>query len=178
MQTCTKCNNKKPLIEFSTDPRKKSGRRSHCRTCCAASAIARYQTDPNKYIKQATAWKKNNRARINKTTKVWRQAGFGSLSEMLSQAKKRAKTVGVPFTLTAADISIPKFCPVFCKPLIRASTKGPSPWSPSLDKIIPSLGYVPGNVRVLSHKANLMKNDATPEELRAFADWINTTLAP
>lgn len=42
------------------------------------------------------------------------------------------------------------------------------PASPSLDKIIPSLGYVPGNVRIISARANLLKNDATVDELRAI----------
>ncbi len=37
--------------------------------------------------------------------------------------------------------------------------------SPSLDKIIPKLGYVKGNVWVVSNKANRIKSNATIEEL-------------
>lgn len=36
---------------------------------------------------------------------------------------------------------------------------------PSLDKIIPKLGYVKGNVWVVSNKANRIKSNATIEEL-------------
>jgi hypothetical protein len=39
------------------------------------------------------------------------------------------------------------------------------PDSPSLDRIDPSKGYVKGNVRVISARANLLKNDATVGEL-------------
>ena len=38
-----------------------------------------------------------------------------------------------------------------------------------------SLGYVRGNVTVMSMKANIMKGDATPEELLQFAEWVLRT---
>ena len=41
--------------------------------------------------------------------------------------------------------------------------------SPSIDKIIPKKGYVKGNVQWVSHKANSMKSNASPEELIRFA---------
>lgn len=44
--------------------------------------------------------------------------------------------------------------------------------SPSLDKIVPSLGYVLGNIHVISWRANRIKNDSTPEELRKISDYI------
>lgn len=40
--------------------------------------------------------------------------------------------------------------------------------SPSLDRIDNRMGYVPGNVWVISWKANRMKSDASMEELRVF----------
>lgn len=43
--------------------------------------------------------------------------------------------------------------------------------SPSLDKIIPSLGYVPGNVLVISWRANRIKCDATANELMLIANY-------
>ena len=39
--------------------------------------------------------------------------------------------------------------------------------SPNLDRIFPKKGYVPGNVRVISQRANRIKSDATVEEMRA-----------
>ena len=37
--------------------------------------------------------------------------------------------------------------------------------SPSIDKIIPEKGYVPGNVIIVSMKANMIKSFATPDEI-------------
>lgn len=91
---------------------------------------------------------------------------------MLKAAKARAAKAGVPFDLTEADILIPTFCPVFGHRLERAlGSRGPGPHSPSLDRIVPSRGYVPGNVVVISNRANRAKSDLSTAELVALADW-------
>lgn len=86
---------------------------------------------------------------------------------MLNAARSRAKKRGVPFSITADDISIPSHCPILSLPLVQGSGDG----SPSLDRIKPELGYVPGNVIVVSNRANRIKNDATPQELYALAEF-------
>jgi hypothetical protein len=43
------------------------------------------------------------------------------------------------------------------------------PRSPSLDRIIPDLGYVSGNVRIISLLANAMKSNIPPELMRVYA---------
>lgn len=83
---------------------------------------------------------------------------------MLVTARMRAKRDGVPFDLTKEDIIIPDICPVLGIPLKVGDRKSHDN-APSLDKKIPSLGYVKGNVAVISYRANRIKNDATPEEL-------------
>jgi hypothetical protein len=91
---------------------------------------------------------------------------------MLKAAKERAGKAGVPFELTEDDILIPTFCPVFGIRLERKlGSKGPGNASPSLDRIIPERGYVPGNVVVISNRANRAKSDLTSSELRALADF-------
>ena len=44
--------------------------------------------------------------------------------------------------------------------------------SPTLDKTIPALGYVPGNIAVISWRANRLKNNGTLEELEALVEWM------
>lgn len=87
--------------------------------------------------------------------------------DLLKAAKERAGIRGLPFNITVEDIVIPSLCPVLGVPLERHT-----PYAPSVDRIKPELGYVKGNVQVISRKANLMKQDATPEELRRFAVWV------
>jgi hypothetical protein len=87
---------------------------------------------------------------------------------MWQQAKHRAKEQGVPFDLELDDIVIPELCPLLEIPLI----KGKGTWSdnsPTLDKIIPSEGYVRGNIQVISFRANRIKMNASIEELELIA---------
>jgi hypothetical protein len=46
------------------------------------------------------------------------------------------------------------------------------PAGASLDRIDHQKGYVPGNVRVISLRANLLRKDMTCHELRALADFF------
>ena len=89
---------------------------------------------------------------------------------LLRAARRRAVRRALPFDLTADDIVIPAFCPVLGIPLFRAigaAAQGPN--SPTLDRVVPDLGYVRGNVRVISSRANQIKSDATPSELLQVA---------
>ena len=87
--------------------------------------------------------------------------------QMRANAKKRAEVAGLPFSLSVHDIVIPEVCPVLGVPLAvpTGEKDGPQDNSPSLDRIRPALGYVPGNVRVISYKANRLRNNGTFVEL-------------
>lgn len=128
--------------------------------------------NPTSYVND----KKKNRIRRHQQV----AEGKGSrnhIALLLSAARNRAKTRGLPFTLTAADIMVPDVCPVFGTPLKRnLKGSGHTADSPSLDRLVPELGYVPGNVRIISLRANRIKNDASPQELRQVADWFETEL--
>jgi hypothetical protein len=98
---------------------------------------------------------------------------------MHSRAKSRAKKRGTEFNIDKSDIDIPIICPILGIPIIKEYKKGkkngPTPNSPSLDRVDNSKGYVKGNIRVISHKANTMKHNATKEELIQFAIWVMET---
>lgn len=84
---------------------------------------------------------------------------------MLAGAKLRAKKRGLEFVLTKDDIEIPVNCPILGIPIERNIGSGFHNSSPSLDRINNKLGYTKDNVRVISNRANLLKCDATLEEL-------------
>lgn len=100
------------------------------------------------------------------------------LHHLYHNAKKRAKGKGVPFEITKDDIVVPEFCPVLGIKLERGrGARGYIDSSPSLDRIVPELGYVPGNVAVISMRANRIKNDATAEELAAVLAFVKKETA-
>jgi hypothetical protein len=92
--------------------------------------------------------------------------------KMIAASKDRAIKCGVPHTITKDDIVIPSHCPIFGIPLVVA--KGtPTDNSPSLDRIVPKLGYVRENIIVISWRANSIKRNATVAELRALANFYS-----
>ena len=97
---------------------------------------------------------------------------------MVKSAKSRAKKRNLPCTITVDDFEIPEFCPVLGVPLWTSATKSESshagPNSPSLDRFHPALGYVPGNVVVISQRANLLKGDGTLEEHKRLVAWMES----
>lgn len=88
---------------------------------------------------------------------------------MLLAAKRRAQDNGLEFNIDITDIKIPLFCPIF-KWIRLEKTRGRAgPSSPSLDRINNDKGYIKGNVRVISWRANESKGDRKPKELIALA---------
>lgn len=84
-------------------------------------------------------------------------------------AKSRAKLKGLAFDIEIADVIIPEYCPILGLKLERLGSGN----APSIDRINPELGYVKGNIWVISNKANMMKSNATKQELLAFAHWVS-----
>jgi hypothetical protein len=85
---------------------------------------------------------------------------------LLRAAKNRAKTKSLPFAMTEKDIVIPKVCPILGIELAVKRGRGPQDASPTLDRINNDLGYVKGNVRVISFRANSLRKDGTLEEFQ------------
>ena len=70
-------------------------------------------------------------------------------------------------------------CPVFKTVLQYVAGAERNTTCAVLDRIDSALGYIRGNVQIISDRANTIKNNATPEELMVFAQWvINTYKAP
>jgi len=91
--------------------------------------------------------------------------------DLLKLAKDRARKQNVPFDLTEEDIELPEVCPVLGLKLEKG-IKHPCDQSPSIDKIKPDLGYVRGNIKVISFRANTLKRDASIEELKAILKYM------
>ena len=95
---------------------------------------------------------------------------------LLMKAKERADKCRVPITIDHTDIIIPKKCPVLGIRLVR-NKKQQLDNSATIDRIKPQLGYVKGNIWVISQRANRIKNNATLNELELIAKAIEIQLS-
>lgn len=161
---CKRCKQEKSVLEFYSNNR--------CQAC-KDYMDEYYKTHRQKEIKRAL--KNINKDRV-KTNKYKRELmRKNPVGYMLQRIRSRAKISGISFSLLKEDIVIPTHCPILGIPLqINDTTVGPG--SPSLDRIVPEIGYVKGNVAVISHRANSIKNNASIEELEKVITWLKEML--
>lgn len=154
---CTGCQKIKPIAKFTRNKQGHEGRRSRCTECCTKATREWRRT----ISKDESLLKKRN----------WSRKNYQSY--LLSQAKRLAKNAELPFDLTRDDIVLPGKCPLLGIDIIVLSEKHKQPGSASIDRIVPSLGYVKGNVKIISELANRIKQDATPEQIKTLARNID-----
>jgi hypothetical protein len=86
--------------------------------------------------------------------------------------KAECKKKGLPFNLTPEYLESiwTMYCPVFGIEFVCFDKT--SDQSPSLDRKVPAKGYTIGNVSYISARANRIKYNATPDELRKVLAFI------
>lgn len=100
-------------------------------------------------------------------TKPWKtRRQRRPIAYLLNIARQRCYKTGTEFTITEADLTMPTHCPLLGTLLDTYSDT--VDLHPSIDRINPALGYVPGNVWIISHRANRIKSNATFAELIAI----------
>jgi hypothetical protein len=146
---------------YRTDPHYRQGMLDRAQR----SNKKRYTENPA-YRAKVLKW---NRA----STKRRRATPEGFVLSEIRRIRHRCKEKGLPFDLEIADIIVPTTCPVLGIPITLGASPR-SPGLPSIDRVVPSKGYVKGNVFVISWRANNLKHDCTDgSELRRVADYID-----
>jgi hypothetical protein len=144
---CRSCGVEKPLNEFYKSSRNVGGVKTECKAC---------YLDKRKEYRSPTE--------------------YTAEQKMLKRSRSRALKKGYEHNIDLSDIFIPDICPLLNIPLV-VSNGTASQNSPSLDRIDPNLGYIKGNVWVISNKANSIKNNATSEELLLIATRLADFIA-
>lgn len=134
---------------------------------------ARYELRKDAKRERQKVWYKNNR----KPELARRRArhDYDPRPRLLQNAKKRAEDKWIEFSITIDDIPLPSVCPVLGIPIVHG---GFTDGSASIDRLDCSKGYVPGNVIIMSQKANRLKNNGTTAEIRAIADFMEKNGCP
>ena len=94
--------------------------------------------------------------------------------ELFNRLQQSAKKRNIEFKLSITDInelSFPITCPILGIPL-KWHRGTPKDDSYSFDRIDSTQGYVPGNIQILSFKANRAKNNLTETELKQFSTYF------
>ena len=174
---CRVCKKEKNISEFGINKAYKDGYDTQCKECRNIKAaiqrekhreknnlkyVERYHTDSEfKEHRKETSKKSNAKSRKENPIK-W----------MLYSAKTRAKEKGWEFNIDENDIYIPTHCPILNIELIPGGMGLQSFNSPSIDRIDSKKGYIKGNIRIISLRANMMKNDANLQEIEQFCKNI------
>jgi hypothetical protein len=93
------------------------------------------------------------------------------LARLIAVAKYRAKQYNLEFNIKESDLELPIYCPIL-ELKLEYSPRERLDNSYSLDRVDPSKGYVKGNVRVISWKANRMKNHLSLDFLERVIKYI------
>lgn len=194
MKTCATCKQNKPTTEYFKCNQHRDGLATICKDCERAYRRARYarnKTDADSLVDKVctkcggvfpssefhkTSALKGGRQNHCRSCETKRKKDYftdptARNKRSLSMIKSRAAREGVPFGLTIDDMIIPDVCPVLGIPILLDPNHRDN--YPSVDRIIPVLGYVPGNIVIVSYRANRIKNDATIDELTKVASFYN-----
>lgn len=162
LRVCRTCGEPKSHGEYWRQPGRRDGLQAECKACMSA---------------RHAGWRAKNSTPeflADKVEGVRRARKGNPRAQLLRQARERAKRKGIAFSLTVEDIEWVEVCPVLGIPLRYGGWGGfgGKPDSASLDRIDNAKGYVPGNVAVISDRANRIKGNATADELEAIARWM------
>ena len=145
----------KILKSFHNHPGCKLGVRPECKVCLKVKREeyrSSYKTKHNE----------NNRAYYRRRAEDYT---INPALYLYTIARKRATKYNMEFTITENDIHVPEKCPITGVKLeVYVNTAKQSYlYAASLDRVDNSRGYIPGNIRVISRKANMMKRDLNIE---------------
>lgn len=153
---CSKCKNPQDIdTSFHKDARSIDGYTFQCKSCRINSSKIYYKTERGKeQHRLQEAIRRSDDPRLN----------------LLALAKQRSKRKNIEFSITLEDIIIPDVCPVLG--ITIQSNNKLIDSSPTLDRINNNLGYVIGNIMVISWRANRLKSDASVIELEKILTYM------
>lgn len=171
---CPGCNQEKPHSLFN---RKRKSVSYWCKVCSGEYGKQYYLANFEKSQEYSKIYYQENKETIINQSLVRYIRIKRSFPEkvMFKAARDRAKRKGIDFSIAVSDIIMPTHCPILGLAL-KPNYEHPEDDSPSLDRVDSSRGYVPGNVAVISHRANAIKGNGTAEEHEQIAKWIRNHL--
>lgn len=148
---CSSCNQLKPLTQFHKRKLSRDGLQARCKPC--------------RYTENADHFRRSANGSLD-----------GFLSYLVTRARQRARKRGLPFDLTTDHILAlwrhqSGRCALTGRHLHTQMSRGHArPETCTIDRITPSLGYVEGNIRLVTHWSNVARHNLSDDQL---IDWAN-----
>jgi len=166
---CLSCKITKNTDSFCSHKRKKDGLNSYCKDC-AKKQLQEYKLkNPKRFNDIQVKYQNSDKGKEtrkkyvptkSKEYVIWYRAKENSIKRVLD------------FNLDVEDIIIPQYYPLLGMELKYDIKDCNEDDYYSIDRIDSSLGYVKGNIQIISNLANTMKNKSTKEQLITFAKNI------
>lgn len=167
----------KLLEDFHNDKKRKLGKYINCKECHYSYMRNRYK-DPEVKRKRQEAHKRASecedfKKRAKERSRKYYSGLEGRAITLWKGAKRSAIKKSIPFNIdieTVIEGISSGICPMtgveFDMSGFHTTVLGRtrSPFAPSIDRITPSLGYVEGNVRVVTWHYNAFKGELTDDE--------------
>ena len=124
----------------------------------------------------ARAYRHKNRGNViflqrqAKRCQDWRHKN--PLKSLLSGVRCRARRRGINLKLLKLICHLRRLTARFSELNWSGGGKKNDPYLPSLDRTVPELEYVKGNVVIMSARANTLKNDGTVAEFEALLAYM------
>lgn len=127
------------------------------------------------YSGKTCCWPCSKRRR---RTALARQERRDPALRLYHSAKARAAKAGTEFGITLDDVRAAwprdNRCPALGM-VLRQGKGTLTDASPTLDRVNPAWGYMPGNIAVISYAANRAKGAMSAAELGQIATWMRAT---
>lgn len=144
--------------------------RPNCRDCRNLKRRADRKRNPERIRALDRARHVRRRDHRNSNARKYRQKY--QVRALILGAKNRALQKNLAFDLKEENLKIPAICPIFGTPFTYGGKGQQKYQNVSLDRVNPKKGYTMDNVRVISWKANTVKNNGTVEEHQKIIDYI------
>lgn len=174
-KSCSKCGNEYPSTSeyFRPSSNCVDGISNMCRKCVALSK-KEWRVLNNKYKKgprQTVSFKERYATDyVLRRAMILRQGIIKRSREKILQCNKEILTVSYFNNLLNGN----PFCECCGVGMDFSFKNQVNRHSPTVDRIIPELGYVVGNIAIICWKCNVIKKDATLSELKNLLAWMSS----
>jgi hypothetical protein len=175
LKKCCKCGIEKDESEFYYSKHAANHCNSYCKLCTKEYS--------REYRKHHYVRKKENIKPFDQNILSKRYREKDPLRYILRSVISRAKRKGIPydsFEILYNHLKegySKKICACCGKELVLLNTGyGGNMDSASIDRLIPDLGYIVGNLNILCRQCNFIKTNATYEQIYQVAKWLENEM--